>query len=229
MTDYVLMFSVGLLGALHCLAMCGGLIMACSMKFGGGFSFSFFYNAGRIASYVGLGFLMGLLGKMLIATGFFGRFQSALPVLAGIFMIIIGMEMLGLMPVKVKRFFAGLLPLKIPQFFSRLHLNNKKSGAFILGMVNGFIPCGFLYAAGIKAASTAEPVNGALIMASLGAGTLLPLLFAGSFSGMPGKYRSRALSVFSSVIIIALGIKSIFFSGQFMDMLMKVYPLCTLS
>ncbi len=228
MADYFLVFTVGLLGGLHCLGMCGGLIMACSLKFGGGLSFSLTYNAGRIASYVVLGALMGYLGRLLIATGLFGRFQVAVPVLAGVFMVIIGIELVGIMPVRVKRFFSGLFPVFLMQAFTPVNSRNKRPAAFFLGMANGLVPCGFLYAAGVNAAATADPVKGALIMASLGAGTLLPLLFAGSFSGLPARFRTGALPALSGIIVIALGLKSIVYSGQFMDMLVKVSPHCTL-
>lgn len=228
MADYFLIFTVGLLGGLHCLGMCGGLIMACSLKFGGGLSFSLTYNAGRITSYVVLGSLMGYLGKLLIATGLFGRFQSVIPVLAGVFMVLIGIELLGIMPARVKRFFSGLFPVSLMQAFTLVNNKKKRPAAFFLGMANGLIPCGLLYAAGMSAAATADPVKGALIMASLGAGTLLPLLFAGSFSGLIARFRTGALSALSGVMVIALGLKSIVYSGQFMDMLMKVSPHCTL-
>ena len=48
MNDYFLLFAAGLLGALHCVGMCGGLIVACGMKFGEGRFLFLTYNAGRV-------------------------------------------------------------------------------------------------------------------------------------------------------------------------------------
>ncbi|MDP2688776.1 MAG: sulfite exporter TauE/SafE family protein, partial [Deltaproteobacteria bacterium] len=97
---------------------------------------------------------------------------------------------------------------------------------FLIGMLNGLIPCGLLYAAGVKAASTADPAEGALIMAALGAGNFLPLLFAGSFSGFTRKLNSRAVAAASSVLIIALGVKSIVFGTGFTGTAMALYAFC---
>lgn len=213
MNDYLLIFFIGLLGALHCAGMCGGLVMACGMRLGGGFSFSLPYNLGRITSYSVLGLIMGLLGKSLIAAGLFGRFQSVLPVIAGAFMVIVGLDLLGVTPKHLKSLTAGLFPRAVSGLLISGQLKKERPSAFVLGALNGLIPCGFLYAAGVKAASTADPVKGLLVMAALGAGTFMPMLFIGSLSGIMLKFRSNLLSTASSVLIIALGFKSIFYAA----------------
>ncbi|MDO8302932.1 MAG: sulfite exporter TauE/SafE family protein, partial [Sedimentisphaerales bacterium] len=222
-SDIALVFLVGLFGSLHCVAMCGGLVMACSMRFGGGVSFSLKYNAGRVLMYALLGLLMGFLGKALIAAGLFGRFQSVIPVAAGLFMVLIGLELLGVLPGRFKRLFSGALPSPVFRAAARLAPGNRKAAPFLIGMLNGLIPCGMLYAAGIKAASTADPGQGAMIMAALGAGNFLPLLFAGSFSGFMRKLNSGAVAIASSVLIIALGVKSIIFGIGFTGMAMALH------
>src|SRR3972149_7954153 len=103
MNDYILLFFAGLLGSLHWVGMCGGLIMACGMKFGGGPSFSLTYNAGRVLSYAILGAVMGLLGKALIAAGLFGKFQGIMPIIAGLLMVLIGLDLLGYAPKGVRK------------------------------------------------------------------------------------------------------------------------------
>lgn len=226
MDDIILVFLMGLLGSLHCVAMCGGFVMACSMRFGGGFSFSLIYNAGRVLSYAMLGLLMGFIGKALIAAGLFGGFQSVLPVVAGAFMVLIGLELLGALPGRFKGLFSGALPSSAFRVAARLAPGNRKAAPFLIGMLNGLIPCGLLYAAGVKAASTADPAQGALIMAALGAGNFLPLLFAGSFSGLTGRLNSRAVAAVLSVLIIALGVKSIVLGTGFAGAAMASHALC---
>ncbi len=213
MNDYLVVFLMGLAGVLHCIGMCGGLVMACNMRFGGGFSFSLVYNVGRVTAYSMLGLLMGFLGRSLIATGLFGGFQRVVPVFAGVLMIIIGLDMLGLVPRSLKALVSGLLPNPLSSGLVSRYMRKKRPSAFILGIFNGLIPCGFLYAVGIKAASTADPLKGMLIMASLGAGTFLPMLLAGSLTGLIGRRVSSGLATASSLLIIALGAKSILYGA----------------
>lgn len=227
MDDVMLVFLMGLLGSLHCVAMCGGLVMACSMRFGGGFSFSLVYNAGRLLSYSLLGLLMGFLGKALVAAGLFGRFQSVLPIVAGAFMVLIGLELLGVFSGRFRSPFSRTLSSSFFRAVTMIGGSNKKAAPFLVGMMNGFIPCGLLYAAGVKAASTADPAQGALIMAALAAGNFLPLLFAGSFPGITGKLNSRAVAVALSVLIIALGVKSIVFGTGFTGTAMASHAVCS--
>lgn len=216
MTDYLLLFSAGLLGALHCMGMCGGLIMACGMKFGGGPGFSLIYNTGRVFSYVLLGLFMGLLGKALIAVGLFGKFQGALPIITGLIMVMIGLDLLGYLPEKVKKATYGLFPKKLSDIIVGSQLKKRESAPFILGMLNGLIPCGLLYAIGVKAASTADPFQGALTMAAFGSGTLPALLLAGSFSKVMNTFRTRTLINLSSILVISLGIKSVIYGMGYM-------------
>lgn len=224
MNDYLLLFSIGLLGALHCVGMCGGLVMACSMKYGSGASFSLAYNFGRVLAYGAIGLFLGIIGKALIDAGLFGRFQAVVPVIAGTFMIFIGLDLLGVLPSGLRQSLSGLFgTLTNPLAVS---LMKKRKAAFVLGMFNGLIPCGFLYAAGIKAATTADPLQGSLTMISLGAGTFVPMFFAGYMTGFLKKIRTGPLAAFPAILIIALGVKSIFYGGKYAEMIKEVYHAC---
>lgn len=209
MSDYLLLFSTGLLGTLHCVGMCGGLIAACGMKFGGGPFFSAAYNAGRLLSYAVLGFVMGLLGKALIAAGLFGKFQGVMPIIAGTLMVLIGLDLLDLIPKKLRAVTSGPFPKALSDILIGNQLKKRQPAPFILGAINGLIPCGLLYAVGVKAAATADPVHGILTMAAFGAGTLPALLLVGSFSGVVGRFRSVLLLNISYAFVIVLGVRSI--------------------
>lgn len=224
--DYILIFLTGLLGVIHCVGMCGGLIMACGMKCGGGFSFSLAYNAGRVFMYVILGLLMGALGKMLIATGLFGQVQGILPVAAGAFMVFMGLEMLGLLPRRFKAYMTGFFPKAPAGLLGKI--GGRRYAPFLLGMVNGTIPCAFLYAVGLKAASTADPIEGMLVMASLGAGTFVPLLFTGAATAMLGRFRSGLPYAAASILVIGLGVKSIAMGTGLFDKLSLLHPFCSI-
>ena len=77
------------------------------------------------------------------------------------------------------------------------------------GIFNGLIPCGLLYAVGVKAAATADPVQGMLTMVAFGAGTLPALLLIGSFSGVIRRGSSGLLLNLSYLFIVVLGIRSV--------------------
>lgn len=220
MSDYAMIFMMGLLGSVHCLAMCGGLIMACSARCGGGARFSAEYNAGRVLTYVVLGAVMGLAGRTLASFGLFGGFQGMVPAVAGAAMILIGLDLLGVIPPGVKGYVARLLPGVLAEGLFPGGSGGKKGRApFVVGMLNGLVPCGLLYAVGVKAAATTSPVEGALVMAALGAGTFVPLLFAGTLTGLLDRRRAGLATTLSSVIIIALGVKSIFVGAGGMHMM----------
>lgn len=214
MNEYMLVFGAGLLSTIHCVAMCGGLIMACSVRFGGGLPFSFAYNTGRVATYTLLGLAMGLFGKTLASVSLFERFQGLLPTAAGLFMIVIGLDLLGLMPRGFKRLTSGVFPEAVSAA-----LKGRRPPAVLLGMLNGLIPCGLIYAMGVKAASTADPVQGMLVMISFGIGTFVPLLFAGYLTGFMSNIRSGRMMTASAVLIMALGVKSIVHGAGHMHMI----------
>lgn len=216
MNDYILLFSAGILGALHCMGMCGGLIAACGIRFGGGLSFSLSYNAGRILSYSLLGLLMGLLGKALIAAGVFGKFQGIMPVIAGSLMMLIGLDLLGVIPKRLKVITSGLFPKGLSDRLIGKHLGKSQAAPFVLGILNGLIPCGLLYAVGVKAAATADPVRGILTMAAFGAGTLPAMMLASAFSGVAGRSRSGVWLKASYSLIVLLGVRSIAIGVEYM-------------
>lgn len=213
-SDYIMVFTMGLFGSLHCIGMCGGLIMACSLKFGKGFAFSVVYNIGRISSYALIGVLMGLLGKGALTSDLF-MLREILPVVAGVVMILIGLDILGVLPSALKRRLSSILPRKtIDGFITKWLKKSGRSPALFLGVLNGLIPCGLVYAAALKASTTGSPLSGAMVMASLGAGTLLPLLFIGMGTLTTKKLfvKGRVFSTISALILIALGIKAIYFA-----------------
>lgn len=211
-SDYIIIFTMGLFGSLHCIGMCGGLIMACSVKFAKGRAgFTIFYNAGRILSYALIGVLMGVLGKGALTSELF-MLREVLPVVAGVVMIVIGLDILGILPLALKRRLSSILPRKAIDGFITRRLRSGRSPAFVLGILNGLIPCGLVYAAALKASTTGSPFSGAMVMASLGAGTLLPLLFVGTLTTKKLFVKGRVFSTISAVILIALGTKAIYFA-----------------
>ncbi len=187
--DFISIATIAFLGSFgHCVGMCGGIVIAySSTKVQQGWSktqqsFShLLYSLGRIITYSILGAIFGFLGG--VAT-FSNTANGVLWLFAGAAMLLTGLSLLG----KVK-----FLTL-IEHSFSKSVWYQKKFRTllgsqsflsfFLLGMLNGLLPCGFVYFFAITAASTADPLYGALVMIVFGISTVPALFSLGFFVGL---------------------------------------------
>jgi len=208
---YGMLLVIGLLTSVHCTAMCGGINLSQTLTGNGETAlagrYSFFlpgilYNGGRLVSYTLVGILVGALGSVITLSGYF---QGAVQLIAGIFMVIMGLNMLGLFP-SLKR----IIP-QMPKIFSE-KIEGKKTGRgpLVVGFLNGFMPCGPLQAMQIYALSTGSPVKGGISMFLFCAGTI-PLILAlgaasSALSGVKGKTFSRRIMQAGAVLVAALGL-----------------------
>lgn len=172
---------LGFLGSFHCIGMCGPIVLA--LPGTGVSSWSFFrgrllYNFGRIITYSLLGAIFGFLGNRIALFGL----QQILSISLGAIIVL-----LVLLPSKTKSKLVSLNP--ISSFYNKLKLLfiplfRKGSGfsLFTIGLLNGFLPCGFVYigVAGAIAISSNGILNPILFMALFGAGTI-PAMFGFSF------------------------------------------------
>ncbi|MDP4173131.1 MAG: sulfite exporter TauE/SafE family protein [Bacteroidota bacterium] len=174
-------FIIGLFGSLHCIGMCGPIVLALPYNnFSGKSQYllgRLFYNSGRIASYMSIGFVLGLLGNGI--TMFV--LQRSLSIILGV--IILTWVMLSFF---LKNKLTGLNVFNsysaiIKTYFGKFMGKGTKASLLILGILNGCLPCGLVYIAFAGAISTANPVKSALFMAAFGLGTL-PLMFLASIS-----------------------------------------------
>lgn len=169
MNHLQLAFVIGLFGSLHCVGMCGPLAFAISNLNGEKWKLvlnKLLYQLGRAFSYAILGLLIGALGKSLWIAGF----QQTLSIICGIFIVIY--SILRLLP--VKRNLNISFPL-INKWISGAI--RKRYGHFAVGMLNGVLPCAFVYVALATASNTSSVFQSALFMFFFGLGTL-PLMFA---------------------------------------------------
>ncbi|MCL1956914.1 MAG: sulfite exporter TauE/SafE family protein [Fibromonadales bacterium] len=201
---YGMLFLIGLMTSVHCLAMCGGINLSqCVSR--GGINSPFLYSLGRVISYTAVGFVVGALGSVI---NFSIAMQGTLKLVAGLIMIIMGINLLGIFPLMSK------LSPKIPQIIAkRVKAEKFKSKSpLIVGLLNGFMPCGPLQAMQIYALSTGNPVTGALSMLLFSLGTV-PLTFSfGAFSSMLGKKFTRKATVAGATLVVVLGM-SMFTDG----------------
>lgn len=212
---YGMLFLIGLITSVHCVAMCGGINLSqCIPKSGqeelnqgrlAAFRPAFLYNLGRVISYTAVGFLAGGLGA---AVTFSNTFQGVLKLAAGIFMVIMGINMLGIFP------WLRRLNPRMPKFIAvRIQKQKSKSSSpFFVGLLNGLMPCGPLQAMQIYALSTGNPFSGALSMFLFSIGTVPLMFFLGALSTVLSKKFSSRVMTAGAVLVVVLGL-SMFTQG----------------
>lgn len=177
-------FALGLISGLHCLQMCGPIVLCYSLKLRreDALRAHLSYNAGRILTYMLLGALAGTAGSGLGLLGRMAGLASGVRILAGAAMVVAGVLSIGLFPK------SGLVRIQSGGRFSKTvgRLLFAPRGKFALGVTLGFLPCGLVYAALLKAVETATPVAGALTMLAFGSGTAIALLSMGFLSSFAG-------------------------------------------
>lgn len=167
---------MGLVGSLHCLGMCGPIAFALPVhstvmrikliKYG-------LYNIGRVFTYSLLGIVIGFAGKGLVITGM----QQIVSVAAGVLMIIT----VGLTQTVFRITWfdkqTNWVRTKLKNAFQYYFQQKGYTALFMLGVLNGLLPCGMVYVAMLGALSTGSVISGAAFMAGFGLGTI-PMMFA---------------------------------------------------
>ena len=201
---YGILFVVGLLTSLHCIAMCGGINLSQCVAYKsssgsgtGNLKPSFLYNSGRVVSYTVIGGIVGGIGSVV---SFSGGAKGIGAIIAGLFMVVMGINMLNIFP-WLKRFNP-----RMPKIFgNKIYNNNGKNGPFYVGLLNGLMPCGPLQAMQLYALGTGSIAAGALSMFLFSMGTV-PLMFGfGAISSMLGKKFTGKLLKVSAMLVMILG------------------------
>ncbi|PKM60572.1 MAG: heavy metal transporter [Firmicutes bacterium HGW-Firmicutes-4] len=203
---YGALFLIGLLTSIHCVAMCGGINLSQCVPHArikndnkmANLRPGILYNAGRVISYTIVGGIVGALGSVI---SFSGTAKGIVAVAAGIFMVIMGLNMLNLFPWLRK------LNPRMPKFFARKINEQKKSNSpLYVGLLNGLMPCGPLQAMQLYALSTGDPVQGALAMLAFSLGTV-PLMFGlGAISSFLSKKFTSKMMTASAILVLILGV-----------------------
>ena len=218
--DYLALFLIGFLGGFsHCIGMCGGFVVTYTIKIAENepqtdLSYfqkiipHFLYNTGRLLTYTILGEIFGFIGGTLGVVFAIQNFQGGLQLLAGIFMLLMGLDLAGLIPNLAPDAFPGVNIFK--RMVNALFVKVNRKNIFILGMVLGLIPCGLVYAVGAKAAATQSVFGGFLTMLIFGLGTFPAMLLTGITANLfSAKFRVRLYRI-AAIMVILLGILTIF-------------------
>nr|VFK40700.1 MAG: hypothetical protein BECKSD772F_GA0070984_10673 [Candidatus Kentron sp. SD]VFK44228.1 MAG: hypothetical protein BECKSD772E_GA0070983_103513 [Candidatus Kentron sp. SD]VFK80850.1 MAG: hypothetical protein BECKSD772D_GA0070982_11671 [Candidatus Kentron sp. SD] len=212
---YLAAFLAGLLGGVHCIGMCGGIIGALSMGLPAPArkplslaSYIFSYNAGRIFTYALAGAVMGWSGNM--ATGLLEQYQSwlALRILAALFMIAMGLYLggwwFGLATVERG---GGIIWRWLSPIGNRLLPVKNLKQALLLGVVWGWLPCGLVYSFLIWALAAGGWREGALFMISFGLGTLPTLMGIGFAASALQRFLQRSdIRRLAGLMVVGFGI-----------------------
>ena len=208
-SDLTIAFGVGVVGSLHCVQMCGPIVLSYSLRSAGGPSMAAHcaYNLGRITMYMILGALAGWAGMAVTRAAAFAGLRQAAALVAGVLMIIAGVTILGWRPR------GGLVQIgggRFSGFFrqtaGRLLSSPGIGSKFALGFVLGLLPCGLLYAALLQAVGTSSFAAGAVTMLAFGLGTAGALIALGAFSSVIGRRLGRWSNLIAGVTVILVGL-----------------------
>ena len=198
------MLILGLLGAGHCLGMCGGISAALGMAVDGNKKLLVLcaYNIGRIFSYAIAGLGVGLLsywGSSYLALGPFLRSG------AGLLLILMGFYIANWWKLLVWLERAGAKLWRHIQPLANAYLPVRSPGkAIIAGMIWGWLPCGLVYSALAYSATASNPIHAAAMMAAFGLGTAPAVLLGGAFAQTFNKLmqRYRLKQIMGTILIL---------------------------
>jgi sulfite exporter TauE/SafE len=208
-TGFLVAFSTGLLGGFgHCIGMCGPIVASYALHNSSAKLFNrvvshILYNTGRITTYMFIGTVMGLTGSFVNVAGRLTGLQNVVAILAGLFMVLMGLSISGLFGTTQWLESHNNLIMKAAR-----ELSYEKSlwRYYPLGALFGFLPCGLSYTVFIAAAGTGDLFSGMLLTVFFGLGTFPSLfLFGISASLISSKLRGLLYRI-AGFIIIGMGI-----------------------
>lgn len=167
--------AMGLMGSMHCIGMCGPLVMSLHTHAGitkQNILYQAAYHIGKMVAYVFIGIVFGILGQ----TMHLFLSQQKLSILLGIgFILFFLLNKIKLMNLSA---FNSSKILPITRFFNQLVTEKSSSKMFFIGIGNGFLPCGFLYTAASASIATGYLTDSILFMVGFGLGTIPSLTAA---------------------------------------------------
>ncbi|GHU14004.1 hypothetical protein AGMMS50225_25000 [Betaproteobacteria bacterium] len=224
-TGYLAVFLLGLLGGVHCVSMCGGIVGALSMQVeqpltrvpaaaahgwiqGRQWPLHLAYSLGRILSYTVAGGVLGALGSVGMLYEGVMPVQITLYVFANLMLVALGLYLIGF-----TRFLAPfervgqVLWRRIQPATRRFLPVRSVAQALPLGMLWGFLPCGMVYMVLTTALMTGAAGRGAGLMLAFGLGTLPNLLLAGLVVGRFREFtRNGKVRLVAGLLVLAFGV-----------------------
>lgn len=212
-----LALSIGFFGSLHCIGMCGPLALGVSSFYPQDkltlFLRMLSYNVGRILTYAVMGVVLGAIGQTLVLTGL----QKSLSIVSGAVLVILFLFSLDFEKLlnKYKWYKMGLQ--KYHQWFAEGMSRFKSMPSFLLGAMNGLLPCGLVYLALLGAMTAGNVEKGALFMFLFGLGTFPAMLMTVVVGREMLQWRRLGINRLLPVLQLILGIYLIY-RGVVVDM-----------
>lgn len=216
---YLAAFLIGLTGGVHCFGMCGGIVGALTLGLPPApehpllarLPYLLAYNLGRIASYATAGALAGGVGAWAANLVSVHHAQLALQVVAGLFMILLGLYLAGWWPVLGHLERAGsVLWRRIEPLGRKFFPVRTPARALGIGLVWGWLPCGLVYSVLVWAVGAGGALEGALLLLSFGLGTLPALLAMGTAAAaLAGFVRRPVVRTVAGTLVVLFGLYEI--------------------
>lgn len=197
--------TIGFFGSFHCIGMCGPIAMALpnqSNTLAGKIAGRSLYNLGRIITYSAMGLIFGVIGHSISLAGL----QRPLSVLLGV--LIIAAVLLPKVFYQRLRSFTGFerLLTRLNNRLRQAMQSHSKITLLSIGLLNGLLPCGFVYA-GLAGAITTGTVTGStLYMALFGMGTFPAMFMMSMAPDLISLETRRRINRLMPYLAIALGI-----------------------
>jgi len=221
--DLISIATIAFLGAFgHCIGMCGGIVIAySSRKIEDNWSnftqamAHLIYSFGRITTYVMLGIIFGAIGGVV---QFNGYTTAGMTIFAGIFMILAGLSLLGKLKFLTKLEHSFSQSNLYKNIFRQVLHSKSLYSFYILGLLNGLLPCGLVYFFAVTAASTGSPLWGGVVMFIFGISTIPALFSLGFFTQLlnRGNMRKTMMNL-ASIIVILFGFYTIYRGYAFIE------------
>ncbi|MBS1904721.1 MAG: sulfite exporter TauE/SafE family protein [Bacteroidetes bacterium] len=219
MPELWLAFGAGLFASLHCVGMCGPVVMGwqsassapVQIDVGGGSVIAVqrsvivpqvLYHAGRVISYGMIGMMAGFVGGVTMISA---SVQQSFTIAFGALMIVAALFQLDVF----KRRSSGLTNSKAYKALRGLISSNTGESRFLIGLLTPLLPCGLLYGMALHSAATNSPVLGGLEMAVFALGAVPALMIVASLSSMFGAKLRKHGSTFAAVFIMTMGVLTI--------------------
>ena len=208
-------FIIGLLGSLHCVGMCGPIVMALPLKAKEKTMVVFqalLYHIGRISTYAIMGIAMGIIGWGVALSGY----QKAFSIGLGAVLIITAVFSISLERRLMQNPFVNRKFQWLKDKLSNALSIKGNTSAFKIGLLNGLLPCGLVYIALAGAVASGSALSGAAYMAAFGLGTLPMMVSVMVF----GNLYKKALFRFRKWIPVGLVLFGMFlvYRGIMVDM-----------
>ncbi len=219
-TNFFVLLGAGLLtGLSHCVGMCGPLVGAFTVRRRQArldpSTGLVLFQMGRLTSYLALGVVLGSTGYLVASL--IQEWQAMLALLLGSLMVVMALSLLGLLP--LQHWLASMGLARVVGGWLRHWMGlNHPLAPFGLGVANGLLPCGPVYALAVVAAASGNPMRGALVMLLFGLGTLPAMLgigFSSSLLSVPIRSQLYRLAAFLVMGVgLQLALRGLAQSGQ---------------